>query len=41
VRAGRDRHTAPLPVPPVWMATLQDLDPRAVVFAHDHSVWVP
>ncbi len=41
VRARRDRHTPPLPVPPEWMATLQDLDPRAVVFAHDHSVWVP
>jgi N-acyl homoserine lactone hydrolase len=41
VRAGRDRHPPPLPVPPPWMATLGDLDPRAVVFAHDHSVWVP
>jgi N-acyl homoserine lactone hydrolase len=41
VRAGRDRHTPPLPVPPPWMATLGDLDPRAVVFAHDHCVWMP
>ena len=41
VGARRAGHTPPLPVPPAWMARLQELDPRAVVFAHDHSVWVP
>lgn len=41
LRARADGHTPPLPVAPEWLATLQDLDPRAVVFAHDHSVWVP
>lgn len=24
-----------------WIARLQDLDPRAVYFAHDRSVWQP
>ena len=40
-RARADGHTPPLPVPPSWVARLQALDPRAIVFAHDHSVWVP
>jgi N-acyl homoserine lactone hydrolase len=30
-----------LPLIPAWMDRLQDLDPRAVYFAHDHSVWQP
>ncbi len=41
VRARRAGHDEPLPVPPEWMAVLEDLDPRYVVFAHDHSVWMP
>jgi len=40
-RARREGHSEPLPVPPDWMETLQEWDPRLVVFAHDHSVWVP
>lgn len=40
-RAHLDRHKPPLPVPPSWVGYLQSLDPRVVVFAHDHSVWVP
>ena len=41
LRAHRDGHGEPLPIPAEWMATLQELDPWMVVFAHDHSVWVP
>jgi N-acyl homoserine lactone hydrolase len=26
---------------PAWIARLQRLDPRRVVFAHDHAVWEP
>ena len=40
-RAHRDAHTQPLPDEPGWIARLQEFDPRAVYFAHDHSVWVP
>ncbi len=40
-RASRDPHDAALPVPPAWMERLLRLDPRRVVFAHDHSVWEP
>lgn len=29
------------PIPPLWMDTLQAMDPSWVVFAHDHSVWMP
>lgn len=39
-RAGQD-HGQQLPKVPVWMDRLQALDPRAVYFAHDHSVWMP
>ena len=31
----------PLPEIPEWLDTLQQFDPRAVYFAHDHSVWRP
>ncbi|MEP6650984.1 MAG: MBL fold metallo-hydrolase [Lapillicoccus sp.] len=42
LRAHRDGHPPPLPGPRgPWLARLQELDPRMVVFAHDHSVWVP
>jgi N-acyl homoserine lactone hydrolase len=41
LRARGARHGGPLPVPASWMDTLASLDPRCVVFAHDHSVWVP
>ncbi|MFN8157726.1 MAG: N-acyl homoserine lactonase family protein [Candidatus Nanopelagicales bacterium] len=41
LRARRAGHDEPLPVAPEWMAVLEQLDPRYVVFAHDHSVWVP
>ncbi len=40
-RAGRDQHAARLPLTPPWVDRLQQFDPRRVVFAHDHSVWVP
>lgn len=40
-RARRDGHAGPLPLTPAWMHRLVQLDPRQVVFAHDHSVWVP
>jgi N-acyl homoserine lactone hydrolase len=38
-RARRDGHSEPLPDIPVWIDTLQQLDPRIVYFAHDRSVW--
>jgi N-acyl homoserine lactone hydrolase len=41
LKARQDDHGAPLPVPAAWIPTLQAMDPRAVAFAHDHSVWVP
>lgn len=40
-RARRDGHAEPLPVPPAWLDRVLALDPARVVFAHDHSVWVP
>jgi N-acyl homoserine lactone hydrolase len=40
-QAHRDRHDAPLPPVPAWLDRLQRLDPARVLFAHDHSVWVP
>jgi len=40
-RAHRDGHSQPLPVPPLWLDRLQQLDPARVVFAHDHAVWEP
>ena len=41
VRARRDQHGSPLPVPPAWMDTILSWDPARVVFAHDSSVWEP
>lgn len=41
LRAHDADHGTPLPVPPGWMRVLDALDPRYVVFAHDHSIWVP
>jgi N-acyl homoserine lactone hydrolase len=40
-RAHRDAHGQPLPNIPNWIDALQQLDPRAVYFAHDRSVWTP
>jgi len=40
-RARRDGHQPPLPPTPEWIDRLQRLDPRQVVFAHDHAVWQP
>ena len=40
-RSRADRHDAPLPVPPTWIDRLLQLDPRRVVFAHDHATWEP
>jgi N-acyl homoserine lactone hydrolase len=34
-------HWATPPPVPEWIERLQRLDPARVVFAHDHSVWVP
>jgi N-acyl homoserine lactone hydrolase len=39
--AGRDGYESALPVVPAWIDRLQRLDPRRVVFAHDHAVWEP
>jgi glyoxylase-like metal-dependent hydrolase (beta-lactamase superfamily II) len=41
LRARRDGVAEPLPVPPEWMPVLLAMDPSSVVFAHDHSVWMP
>jgi N-acyl homoserine lactone hydrolase len=41
VAARRDGLPPPLPLAPVWMDRLLDLDPRRVMFAHDASVWEP
>jgi len=41
VRAHRDGHGPGLPDAPAWLPLLCDLDPRAVFFAHDRSVWQP
>jgi N-acyl homoserine lactone hydrolase len=30
-----------VPLPPAWVDHLLSLDPRRVVFAHDHAVWEP
>lgn len=40
-RAAKDGQGAALPMTPEWIDRLQALDPRRVVFAHDHSVWEP
>lgn len=40
-RAHADAHSEPLPDVPGWMNRLQEFDPRAVYFAHDHSIWIP
>jgi N-acyl homoserine lactone hydrolase len=40
-RAHRQGHPPPLPTTPAWIDRLQQLDPRRVVFAHDHAVWEP
>ena len=40
-RAQRHGHDAVLPPTPAWMERLAELDPRRVVFAHDHAVWQP
>jgi N-acyl homoserine lactone hydrolase len=40
-RARRAGHGHGLPSFPAWIDRLQQFDPARVVFAHDHSVWVP
>lgn len=40
-QAGRDHHDAVVPLTPAWIDRLAQLDPRRVVFAHDHAVWEP
>ncbi len=40
-RAAQDGHAVSLPLTPAWIDRLQRLDPRRVVFAHDHAVWQP
>lgn len=40
-RAKHDGHGPPLPPTPAWIDRLQQLEPRRVVFAHDHAVWQP
>jgi N-acyl homoserine lactone hydrolase len=41
VLAWRAGHVQSVPDAPEWIGALQALDPKAVYFAHDHSVWVP
>jgi N-acyl homoserine lactone hydrolase len=41
LRARRDGVGEPLPITPAWMDVLLAMDPKRVVFAHDHSVWTP
>ena len=38
-RAAQASRDATLPPTPEWIDRLQRLDPRRVVFAHDHAVW--
>jgi N-acyl homoserine lactone hydrolase len=40
-RAAQASPDATLPPTPEWIDRLQRLDPRRVVFAHDHAVWTP
>jgi N-acyl homoserine lactone hydrolase len=40
-RAANDGHPQPLPEVAAWIDRLQRFDPRQVVFAHDHAVWMP
>jgi N-acyl homoserine lactone hydrolase len=40
-RAAQASHDAALPPTPEWIDRLQPLDPRRVVFAHDHAVGTP
>jgi N-acyl homoserine lactone hydrolase len=40
-QAGRESHGGPLPAVRAWVDRLQRLDPRQIVFAHDHAVWTP
>jgi N-acyl homoserine lactone hydrolase len=38
----REEGTVEPPIPtPAWLARLQSMDPRRVVFAHDQAVWEP
>jgi N-acyl homoserine lactone hydrolase len=34
-------HRAAIGEPPAWIARLQRLDPRRIVFAHDNAIWEP
>ena len=40
-RAVAEGAAPPLPMTPAWLERIAEFDPRRVVFAHDHSVWVP
>lgn len=40
-RAVAEGAAPPLPATPEWLSRIAELDPRRVVFAHDHAVWVP
>ena len=41
-RARREgRVSGTTPTYPSWVGRLQELDPRRIVFAHDHAVWEP
>jgi len=40
-RASREGHSYDLTDIPEWIGHLQQFDPARVVFAHDHSVWIP
>ena len=40
-QATAEGHATDLPDVPAWMERLRALDPRRVVFAHDHAVWEP
>ncbi len=40
-RAYLDGHPGPLPLTPIWMERLQQMDPARVLFAHDYALWEP
>jgi N-acyl homoserine lactone hydrolase len=35
-------HSSPgIPIPPAWLARIEELDPARILFAHDNAVWTP
>ena len=40
-RAHRDGHARGVPAPPGWLDRLMEFDAARVLFAHDHTFWMP